>query len=113
MAKSKKKPEVDEVDESAEIDFDPTPRDYVMARLAAARAASQSAINAIDEALNLFVNPDEDDDGGERTEMIDEALEAAGAAARALEAAETAMAQLVDEDVEAGEPWDDSGDDDE
>lgn len=95
-------------------DLEPTARDYVMARLAAGRAAAQSAVNAIDEALNLFVNPDEDDDGGERTEMIDEALEALGVASRATEAAEKGMSELENDDIEAGEPWDEEdGDEDE
>lgn len=80
-----------------------TERDYVMARLAAARTAAQSSIEAIDEALALFVDPEEDARGRQRKELIDAALEAAGCVARALEDAENV---LPDVDYEECEPWD-------
>ncbi len=106
MAKPKKKPTVvvQAVDE-----YEPTPRDFVMARMAAARAAAQSAITAIDDALNLFVNPDQDRKGKERTEMVGEALEALGCACRALEMGEAALDQV---DMEEPEPWDEDDDED-
>jgi len=86
------------------------PRDFVMARLAAGRAAAQSAINAIDDAMNLFVNPEDDKGGNERIADIEEALEALGVACRAVEAVEES---IEDVDMSEGEPWDDEDEDDE
>jgi hypothetical protein len=112
MAKAKKrKPAVRKArKEDSHPDVELTERDFVMARLAAARAASQSAITAIDEMLNLFVNPDQDRSAKEREECLDEALEAMGCATRALESAEMVYGELDDEDLEAGEPWEESDD---
>ncbi len=75
-----------------------------MARLGGALASLRIAEQNVVEALSLFVNPEEDGDGEEREGCIDEAIEAAGAATRGLEAAAEA---LKDADAEAGEPWDD------
>lgn len=86
-----------------------TERDYVMARLAAARSAAQSTVEAIDEALAMFVDPEEDSRGKERTELVDAAIEAAGCASRALE---DAAEILPDVDFEEGEPWEDEEDED-
>lgn len=77
-------------------------RDYVMARLAAARSCAQEAIEAIDEAVALFVSPDEDKKGKERDELIDSALEATGRASRALEFAVDAYGDV---DPSEPEPW--------
>ena len=90
--------------------IDYTARDYAMARLAAARVAAASAVSAIDEALDLFVEVDEDEKGEERTELITTALESVGCATRALEAAEEIMDQV---DPEECEPWDEGDDDEE
>ena len=81
-------------------------RDFVMARLAASRAAAQAAVEAIDDTLNLFVDPEEDDDGSEREELIGAALESIGAATRALESAEKAYDELDEDTVSSPEPWD-------
>lgn len=81
-----------------------------MARLAAARVSAQSAVNAIDEALELFIEVDEDAKGKDRTELVETALESVGCATRALEAAEEALPGV---DFEECEPWDESDDDDE
>lgn len=86
-----------------------SPRDFVMARIAAGRAAAQSAIEAIDDALNLFVNPDQDRRGKARSELIGEALEALGCACRAVEMAEATLDQA---DMRECEPWDDGDPDD-
>ena len=83
-------------------------RDATMARLAAARSCAQATVDAIDEALVLFVDPDEDDDGGERVELIETALEQAGMASRALEAAQTDIKSI---DAEECEPWDEDSED--
>lgn len=89
---------------------DATSRDFVMARLAAARHSALATIEAIDEAMGLFVNPEDDGDGSERTELVQTALEAAGCTSRALESAEE---RIEDIDPEECEPWDADDDDDE
>jgi hypothetical protein len=93
-----------------EIVVESDPRDFVMARLAAGRAAAQAAINAIDDAMNLFVNPDDDKGGKEREADVEEALEALGVACRAIEAAEESLDEV---DMTEGEPWDEEVDEDE
>jgi hypothetical protein len=100
----RKAPKPIEPDDEIEV----TDRDFVMARLAAGRTAAQDALHAIDEALGLFLSPDDDKKGKERKECITTALEALGVAARALECAE----ENADEyDPEEGEPWDVEDDD--
>lgn len=85
------------------VDAEPGARDYVMARLAAARISAMAAVGAIDEAIELFVEVEEDDDGSERTELVETALENIGCATRALESAEEKMPKV---DPEECEPWD-------
>ena len=91
------------------VDF----RDATMARLAAARASAQAALDAIDETLMLFVNPDEDKSGKKRKSMLDDASVAAGEASRALEAAQANFDELEAEDLKSGEPDQEEEDDDE
>jgi hypothetical protein len=107
VAKAKRKTKLKEPPES---EIDASPRDFVMARLAAGRAAAQSAITAMDDVLNLFVNPDQDKRGKEREEGIGEALEALGCACRAVEMAEATFDEV---DLDECEPWDDDGEPDE
>lgn len=92
-----------------EVVEDVDARDYVMARLAAGRSAAQSAIQAIDDALAFFVNPDEDKTGKERRDLLEAALEDAGVLCRALEAAEEEIPEV---DFKACEPWEEEEDDD-
>lgn len=106
MARARKKAEAPADDED---DAGLVARDFVMARLAAARATATNAITALDEALALFVDPQEDASGRKRKEAIGDALEEIGAATRALESAEESF---EDADVEAGEPWEEDEDDD-
>ena len=80
-------------------------RDAAMARLGGAAASLSAARDAVLEALGLFVNPEEDEHGAERGELMEAALEAAGAASRGIE---QAMEDFEDADAEAGEPWEDS-----
>lgn len=82
-------------------------RDYVMARLAAARSSAQSVVQSIDDILVLFVNPDDDKTGKQRTELLDVALEDAGVLCRALESAEE---EFGDVDMKACEPWEEDSD---
>jgi len=100
MARSKRKHEV-------RVDADA--RDEAMARLAAARIYATSVVESIDDALAFFVEPEEDATGRKRTQAINDALESAGAASRALEAASETMAVV---DPEQCEPWDEEGDED-
>lgn len=85
-------------------------RDHAMARLAAARALAQSAVDACDDAINMFLEPEEDEKGIERAELIEAALESAGAACRALEACEEVFPHV--DKVEC-EPWDEEGEEEE
>lgn len=106
MARARKRPEPEIVDvDEAEGD-----RDYVMARLASASVSLKASAEAIDEALALFNNPDDDKKGKERKELVATALETAGCATRALEAAEGLIPNV---DFELGEPWDDDEEDEE
>lgn len=93
-----------------EVEFDPDARDFVMARLAAARVSAAAAIMAIDETIVMFVDVEEDEDGADRTDAIAAALEEAGRATRALEAAEERMSKVDPQDCE---PWDTDEDDEE
>lgn len=95
--------EDDDDDEDEDVEAEAV-RDFVMARLGAAAASLTAARNAVDTALECFVNPDSDAKGKERREAIEEALEGAGAAARALEAANE---EIENVDFEIGEPWED------
>jgi hypothetical protein len=97
--------EGDEEDEDDDDDEDDdfSPRDFVMARLAAARNALQASIESIDESLALYVNPDDDAKGKERKELLDTAVESVGVASRCLEAAEETIGEV---DFKEGEPWD-------
>lgn len=97
-------------DDTEEVEIEPTERDFVMARLAAARAAAQQAVNAIDESLHFFINPDDDKKGKKRKEMIDEALEAMGVATRSLEMAEVTVDEI---DPLEEEPWEEGDEDEE
>ena len=90
------------------------PRDFTLARLAIARGSLQAAIEAIDDCVGAFANPESDKRGKDRRELIGDALECTGTANRALEAAE----QEIKDSFEAAtwqerEPWEDDDEDDE
>lgn len=88
-------------------------RDYLMARVAAALVSADAAKMTCTEILATFVNPDDDKKGKTRKQLIDDALEAAGAAQRALEDAEAAFDEADSEAFALGEPWEDADDGDE
>jgi predicted ATP-grasp superfamily ATP-dependent carboligase len=94
---------LDNLREANDTDELATARDYVMARMAAARVCAQNAVDEIDSGLALFVMPEEDASGKKRTECMELALEQLGCATRALECAETS---LTDVDNDEEEPWD-------
>lgn len=90
----------------------PSPRDYVMARLAAARAQASSALADLDDAIGHFVDPEDDcRDGDLRSAAMEAALESLGCASRCIEAAQ----EVWDDDdlVDPGEGEDYGDDDDE
>lgn len=96
----------------ANDEIEVTDRDFVMARLAAGRTAAHDACRAIDEALGLFLAPDEDNKGKERTECIATALEALGVATRAMEIAEENADEYDPTEGEPGYEEDEDDDDD-
>jgi len=92
-----------EPSDNDDTDAAATARDYVMARMAAARSCAQIALESIDEGIALFVVPGEDKSGKKRLEAVEIALEQLGCATRAMECAEESLPD-VDNDEE--EPWD-------
>lgn len=103
MARARKRPEPEPEDDGGVV-----VNDFVMARLASALASLKASESAVLDALALFNNPDDDDKGKERKELVATALETVGCATRALEAADET---IEDVDFEAAEPWDDEDDD--
>jgi hypothetical protein len=95
------KKKVIEIKTNGEVEA--TARDYAMARVAAARASAAAVIDACDDFITLCIDPEDDDDASERQELLESALEHAGAAARALESAEVMIDKI---DPEECEPWD-------
>lgn len=85
-------------------------RDFTLARLAVCRGHLASSMAALDEALALFADPDEDAKGKDRKELLEGIDESLGGAATALQ-----MAQVSWEDCDPaeGEPDPDDEDDDE
>lgn len=85
-------------------------RDFVMARLLAARGSVAIAAEAIDQVADMFTDPGEDASGNKRKQLL-EAIDAAlGAAAIS---AQLAMAEMANIDPEEEEPDPESEDDDE
>lgn len=103
MTRRKREPDPPDDDEATDTDQAATARDYVMARMAAARSCAQIAIESIDEGIALFVAPGEDASGKKRVEAVEIALEQLGCATRAMECAEES---LPDVDNNEEEPWD-------
>lgn len=90
-------------------------RDFVMARLAAARQHLQAATEAVDGCVSLFLFPADDKSGKDRREALDIASDAAGQASRAIENAESVFETLNKGELEEEEPEneDDAENDDE
>ena len=81
-------------------------RDFIMARLAAARAHASNAAESIDSCISLFLFPDEDKDGSARTEALDIISEAAGEISRSVEMAQSILETLNKEQLSEEEPDD-------
>lgn len=93
-----------------------TDRDFVMARIGAARAAASDALSMLDEAMSLMVNPHDDEKGKKRKANVKDALEALGVATSSLELAEANIDEYDPTEEEPGdedEDEDDEEDDDE
>ena len=84
-------------------DVEVTSRDFVLARIAAARALMRLAGESLDVLENIFLEPDDDPKGEERAELLEDALNQIGSATRSLECAEQALPAV---DMEEIEPWD-------
>lgn len=94
----------DNVDDPSEA------RDFVMARLGAARAHVSNAADDIDAALQLFVSPGDDPDGKGRADMLETADDALGEAARAIQAGQEVYPGINPTEAEADLPEDDGHD---
>ena len=84
-------------------------RDFVMARLAAARQHLQSSIEAVDGCVSLFLFTSEDKKGTDRREALDIASDTAGEASRAIEMAQSMFETLNKEELSEEEADDDDG----
>lgn len=107
MPRKEQKTRSDELEDEAN-DEALAARDYVMARLGGAIASLDAAREATSAVLALFVNPDEDNRGKDRKELLDDAQEAVGAASRGIDAA---VEEIDEVDFAAAEPWEDEDDD--
>lgn len=106
MAKGRTKardvePEVDEVEEASAA------REFLLARLAIARGQIRDAADALDEALTLFHVPTDDSTGKKRKECLETVDASLSEAARAVQ---LAMPALADIDPEEAEPDDEDDD---
>lgn len=79
-------------------------RDFVLARVAIARAFIRAADDALDEFAGLCASPEDDKKGESRAETLEEALNQLGSATRSLECAEGALPAV---DMSEIEPWED------
>lgn len=76
-------------------------REFVLARLAVARAYASALGAGVDTCVVLFVDGGEDPTGAERVQTLDHLVELSGLFARAIEAAQ----DLIDDvDFTEGEP---------
>lgn len=102
-----------QIEEDDEDELEITDRDFVMARVAAARAALSDAITMLDEFQSLCINPDNDKRGKQRKEYLDDALEAVGLGTRSLELAHENVTEMDFAEGEPGDVEEDEDDDDE
>ena len=79
-------------------------RDFVMARLAAARGTLAAATEALDNCIIQFVFPDDDKNGKERNEALEALADAAGDLSRSVELAQAGMESISKEELAEEEP---------
>lgn len=87
-------------------------RDATMARMAACRAALAAATGQLDEALGLFVVPEDDDKGVDRAQLLEDIDANIGMAAAAIQLAQADWAGVDPEEGEPDVDQDDDEDDD-
>lgn len=79
-------------------------RDFIMARLAAARVQCVSAADAIDACIDAFVDPGEDKDGAARKEFLEIASDMSGEVSRSIELAQVGLDDLKGDELTEEEP---------
>jgi len=79
-----------------------TQRDFVLARLAAARAHSARISEGLESCIDFFLFPEEDEDGEGRKEILEALLDDIGGLTRSVDAAQTGCEG--DFDFSEGEP---------
>ena len=86
--------------------------DHTVANLAMARLHAAQAIEVIDEALRHFEDPGEDEDGEERSALLEAVDEALGEASRSVQEAQRSFEEHEADDVVAREEVDEDDDED-
>jgi hypothetical protein len=89
-----------------------SPRDFILARLAVARAHAARIAEGIETTIDLFIFPDADEEGAARIEGFEELLDDIGGLTRAVDAAQGACAENEEFDWTEGEPDFDAEDED-
>jgi hypothetical protein len=84
-------------------------RDLVLARLAAGRGFAMRISNQLDEIVELFLLPDEDPKGRDRTDLFEGVIEDAGRLSRVIEKAQAAFEKM--DPTERSPEEDDEGED--
>lgn len=96
-----------------EPSFEVSDRDYFLARLAVTRSHLAAGIEAIDCIVALMVDPEEDQKGKEREDLIGAATLEVGMASRSLASAELAWHdEGADLEIAEPEQYDEDEDDD-
>ena len=79
-------------------------RDYIMARLAAARSNAQGAVDAIDACVEGFVDTEEDADGANRKGALEAVADLSGEVSRSVELAQEAFETMTEPELSEEEP---------
>jgi len=87
--------------------------DHTVASLALARLHAAQAIEVIDEAMRHFEDPGEDEDGEERSSLLEAVDEALGEASRSVQEAQRCFEEHEADDVVTREEVEDEDEDDE
>ena len=96
-----------------EPSFETSDRDYFLARLAVTRSHLAAGIEAIDCIVALTVDPEEDQKGKEREDLISAATLEVGLASRSLASAELAWHdEGADLEIAEGEEYEEGDDED-
>ena len=88
-------------------------RDFILARLAAARGILAAASESLDSCIVQFIFPDDDKSGKERNEALEALADAAGDLSRSIELAQAGMEAISKEELAEEEPDPEESRDDE